>query len=74
MAITYLDCPHGNKLKDCFQCEAEKSQRTNAIADFIKEAKEDKRIPIYRGCKAALPEFGGCMCTGRCKEIIGYQE
>lgn len=34
----------------------------------LQEGKE----PIYKGCLAA--EYGGCFCTGACKEIIGWKE
>jgi hypothetical protein len=28
-----------------------------------------KKKPIYRGCKNQM-----CFCTGKCREIIGYEE
>jgi len=41
------------------------------IDRIIFDKKEDNRIPILRGCMAA--QHGGCFCTGRCNEIIGYK-
>lgn len=34
---------------------------------------KDLGEPIYRGCLAA-EIGGGCMCTGRCREILGYKK
>ena len=41
---------------------------------FIEKIKKqfDNKIPIRRGCTAA--EHGGCFCTDKCKEIIGYRD
>ncbi len=27
-------------------------------------------IPVERGCQAS--KQGGCFCTGKCREIVGY--
>ena len=68
MGTTYIKCHHGNLKKDCMQCEKEK--RDTNIYDFVKKTlTEDKRTPILRGCQNEI-----CFCTGKCKEIIGYQE
>ncbi len=71
MGIVYLKCSHGNLVKDCLQCAIEKDQVKQLVYDRIKENK-DTRTPILRGCTAA--EHGGCFCTGRCQEIVGYQD
>lgn len=72
MKTTYLKCSHGVEKRSfmpCQQCEKEQSELFKGIARTIQE---DKRIPILRGCSAA--ESGGCYCTGKCKEVIGYHE
>jgi len=69
MKTTYLKCAHGNLLISivpCKKCEEEKISLFNGI---ITDKKENKRIPIYRGCSNS-----SCFCTGRCKEIVGYNE
>lgn len=72
-SITYIECKHGNLFKDCLQCENDKNEKLSIINDLMEDHKKDKRVPILRGCSAA--EYGGgCFCTGRCKEIIGYRD
>ena len=66
----FLKCHHGNLVRDCQECELEKEQTRNVIYNSVKEQDKDKRTPIYRGCQ----NTGGCFCTGRCMDIIGYHE
>ena len=66
--ITWEYCQHGIlKSNYCPQCQ-------NQLNDFMTSAREvhaaPTRIPIRRGCKAQ----GGCFCTGRCQDIIGYRD
>ena len=69
--VEILKCPHViEKIYPCPQCE-----EVRRTLNFYRNAvivKEDKRVPIYRGCRAASQ--GGCFCTGDCKEIIGYRD
>ena len=44
--------------------------KNSAIKNLLHQAAEDKRTPIYRGCGGG---GGMCFCTGRCKEVIGYE-
>ena len=76
MEIKYLKCHHGNLVRDCKECPAEKENNKLMILDYFNSKKnltkeqQDKKIPIYRGCQSV----DGCFCDGHCKEIIGYYE
>ncbi len=83
MKRTYLKCVHGNLIGSfmpCKDCEERKQENLNllsgvhnSISDSMRQLhpKKGTKIPVYRGCS----NFGGaCYCTGKCKEIIGYDE
>lgn len=69
MGAIYFKCHHGNLIKDCFQCVLEQDDAKKMIYNHTKEEEGKKRIPILRGCKSTI-----CFCTGKCREIVGYQE
>lgn len=70
-SITYLKCPHGKELRSLIACrECEKAKQATTILFDNNFPSTPKRTPIYRGCNS----IGGCFCSGRCKEIIGYEE
>lgn len=67
--VEYTKCHHGVEVRfHCHECEDEKNR---LFQSAVKASQEPpKRIPIYRGCQAQ----GGCFCTGRCKDIVGYRD
>lgn len=68
-----LKCSHGTSLTEhCSQCDQAKINVMNIYNRLADENKDDKRTPILRGCMAS--QQGGCFCTGRCNEVIGYVE
>lgn len=67
------ECRHKRPLSiidPCPDCKKEQEGAKGLVYEAIEKQKEDKRIPIYRGCQAQ----GGCFCSGKCKEIIGYED
>lgn len=42
---------------------------TKELLDLITQNKKNK-VEVTRGCNA----IGGCFCTGRCNDVIGYWE
>lgn len=36
----------------------------------VQDIDSSKKIPVERGCAAS--KQGGCFCTGRCHDIVGY--
>lgn len=72
MAKEYLKCSHGvskASIIPCKQCEDYEQEVRNLFHKSASESKEDKRKPIYRGCQNDV-----CYCTGKCREIIGYED
>lgn len=69
--IEFLICHHGvDKRHFCSECHDERQRFESTLRQHITNPEPPKRIPIYRGCNAN----GGCFCTGRCREIIGYRD
>jgi hypothetical protein len=56
-----------NDMKD-----SEAIYRGLAQTPWFKDVTNDRKVPIKRGCPAA--QQGGCFCTGKCKEIIGFRD
>ncbi len=69
--IVWEKCHHGvEKRHYCHQC---KDEQRNFLYQITKQTTTGpRRIPIKRGCEAASQ--GGCFCTGRCNEIVGYRD
>lgn len=47
----------------------DKPDNSNIYNNLPLIKKDDDRIPIYRGCQNQT-----CFCTGKCKEVIGYEK
>lgn len=52
----------------------EKIEKRDLKMEYISEFKKrlETQVPIRKGCKAAAE--GGCFCTGKCQEIIGWRD
>lgn len=71
MAKEYLKCSHGvskGSIIPCKECEEAKQRNEGLFHSIISDAAKDTRTPIYRGCQNKV-----CYCSGKCREIIGYE-
>jgi len=45
-------------------------ENKNYIYDKMKSLANDDKVPIRRGCNVE----GGCFCSGKCQEIVGWRD
>jgi hypothetical protein len=43
-----------------------------SIEDRMRDIFTQRKVPVKRGCLAA--KMGGCFCSGKCNEIVGYRD